>query len=138
MGRWLVVLLVAVLCAGCSGAQASVDAGSCDDWAFVRACTPLHKCGSREPARPAEGKCDAGYFPVRDYACGPPYPLDGGGLGCGCRVQALDLPGVGSVDDERCVEQCSASHSCTSGTCTQVPAYWGSDTQFMTYVPLCL
>jgi len=124
--------------AGDDGGVSTWDAGPCGDRQFVQACTPLYRCGTQE-RRPAEGKCDAGFFPVRDYLCGPPTPEGDGGIQCGgCSVQPLQLPGIGAVDDERCIEQCSASHDCTSGTCTQVPAYWGSDTQFMTSVPLCL
>lgn len=166
MGRW-VMLVGFMLCAACSGSQAPEDAGMdagtddagapdggawdagrdaglgpsdaglCSDRTFIRACTPLYPCGG-QVRRPAEGKCDAGYFPVRDYACGPPLRLDDGGWECGCRTYPLDLPGVGPVDDERCLPQCEPDLTCAVGTCARVGAFWGSDVGAGAYVPLCL
>lgn len=158
MGR-RVVLIGLVLCAACSGTQAREDAGKdagapdggvwdaglgrsdagpCDDRTFIRACTPLYRCGSAPPPRPADGKCDAGLFPVRDYACGRPLREADGGYSCGCHELPLDLPGVGPVNDERCVAQCDANLNCAAGTCVRVPANWGNDTNDNAWVPLCL
>lgn len=111
------------------------DGGLCDDLAFITACTPLRPCGSGTPAL---GKCDAGSFPVRDYACGPPGPGPDGGMSCGCHELPLSLPGLGDVDDERCVPQCSPSGTCSTGACTLVPAFWGNDARYGASVPLCL
>lgn len=153
-GRCAVLVGLALWCAGCSGTQSPQDAGGdagawdaggdrsdagpCDDRRFVRACTPLQVCGSGPRLRPAEGKCDAGFFPVRDYSCGPPFTEADGGSSCGCRASALVLPGVGPVDDERCVPQCDGLLRCAVGTCSRLPAYWGNDTPDNAWVPLCL
>lgn len=109
----------------------------CDNRPPVTAATALCCAGLTGTAQyPALGKCDAGYFPARDYSCGPPMGTGDGGYSCTCRVQDLAINDAG-VRDERCVPLCGPSRTCDAGTCVSVPAFWGNDTQTRV-IQLCL
>lgn len=105
----------------------------------VTAATPL-SCPSAlgERLTPASGRCQPGFFPVRDYACGPPFQMADGGSSCSnCREGSIELPDAGPVSDQRCVEECTCTNRCTTGRCTPLQLFWGDDTPSST-VRLCL
>jgi hypothetical protein len=105
----------------------------------VTASTPL-TCPAAlgERLTPAAGLCQSGFFPIRDFACGPPFQTSDGGYSCtNCRPQPLNLPDAGFVDDQRCVEECTCTNRCTTGRCVPLSLFWGDDTPSST-VRLCL
>lgn len=105
----------------------------------VTASTPL-RCplAVGERLTPAAGLCQPGFFPIRDFACGPPFQTADGGYSCSnCRRFAIELPDAGPVDDQRCVEECTCTNRCTTGRCLPLSLFWGDDTPTST-VRLCL
>lgn len=152
-----------VCAGGCSEGDAGVggacSAGTCVcNPGFVKnpatgRCGPTLACGIREvtaatpltcPAAlgerltPASGLCQPGFFPVRDYACGPPFQTSDGGFSCtNCREASINLPDAGPISDQRCIEACTCTGGCTTGRCTPVQLFWGDDTPTST-LRLCL
>jgi hypothetical protein len=105
----------------------------------VTASTPL-RCPAAlgERLTPAAGRCQLGFFPIRDFACGPPFQTADGGYSCSnCRPFTIDLPDAGPINDQRCVEECTCTNRCTTGRCQAFPIFWGDDTPTST-VRLCL